>query len=174
MTRNLHVAVAAALLLGTAGFAQAADAPNDSQIVHIAHTAGMLDIEAAKLAIKKSKTKEVVDFAKDMVRDHEAVDKQAVELAKKLKVKAEDNATSKSLVKEENAKRAELEKLSGAAFDKAYMENEVAYHKQVDGALEKTLIPAAKNAELKDFLQTGLKMFQGHEKHAEQVAAALK
>ncbi|RUU52915.1 DUF4142 domain-containing protein, partial [Mesorhizobium sp. M7A.T.Ca.TU.009.01.1.1] len=84
-------ALAAMLLLGTAAFAQAADKPTDPQIAHIAYTAGVIDVEAAKLAIEKSKTKEVVDFANDMVRDHEAVNVQALDLVKKLKVTPEDN-----------------------------------------------------------------------------------
>ncbi|RUV37080.1 DUF4142 domain-containing protein, partial [Mesorhizobium sp. M7A.F.Ca.MR.228.00.0.0] len=83
-------ALAALLLLGTAPFAQAADKPTDPQIAHIAYTAGVIDVEAAKLAIEKSKTKEVVDFANDMVRDHEAVNVQALDLVKKLKVTPED------------------------------------------------------------------------------------
>ena len=70
--------------------------------------------------------------------------------------------------------RAELAKLDGAAFDKAYIANEVAYHKTVNGALQNTLIPSATNAELKDLLTTGLKIFQGHEQHAEHVAAEFK
>ena len=85
-----------------------------------------------------------------------------------------DNDTSKALVQQSQAKRAELTKLSGAAFDKAYAENEVAYHKTVNGALETTLIPSASNSELKDLLGTGLKIFQGHEQHAEHLAAELK
>ena len=60
------------------------------------------------------------------------------------------------------------------AFDKAYVANEVAYHKAVDSALATTLIPNASNGELKSLLQTGLKIFQGHEQHAEHVAASLK
>ena len=87
---------------------------------------------------------------------------------------AEDIPTSQALTKAAAAKRAELAKLSGAAFDKAYVDNEVAYHKTVDNALETTLIPSASNAELKSLLQTGLKIFQGHEQHAEHVDAALK
>ena len=83
-------------------------------------------------------------------------------------------ATSQALTKQAAAKRAELAKLNGAAFDKAYVDNEVAYHKTVNGALETTLIPSASNAELKSLLQTGLKIFQGHEQHAEHVDAALK
>jgi putative membrane protein len=93
---------------------------------------------------------------------------------KKLKVTPEDNDTSRALTKQAAEKRAELAKLDGAEFDKAYIANEVAYHKTVNGALETTLIPSASNPELKSLLQTGLKIFQGHEQHAEKVAAELK
>ena len=161
-------------VLAAPTFADAADKPTDPQIAHIAYTAGVIDIEAAKLAVSKSKTKAVVDFAKDMLRDHEAVNKQALDLVKKLKVTPEDNATSKALTKAAKAERAKLKKLKGAAFDKAYIDNEVAYHKQVDGALETLLIPSAQNAELKSLLETGLKIFQGHQMHAEHVADELK
>ena len=116
----------------------------------------------------------MIALAKDMERDHKAVNDQALALVKKLKVTPEDNDTSKTLTKQAADKRAELAKLSGEAFDKAYVDNEVAYHKTVNGALENTLIPSASNPELKDLLTTGLKIFQGHEQHAEHVAAALK
>jgi len=168
------VALAALLMLGAAPLAQAADKPTDPQIAHIAYTAGMIDVEAAKLAIEKSKTKEVVDFANDMVRDHEAVNVQALDLVKKLNVTPEDNPTSQALTKAATEERAKLAKLDGAAFDKAYVENEVAYHSQVNSALETLLIPSASNAELKGLLETGLKIFQGHQQHAEHVAGMLK
>jgi putative membrane protein len=116
----------------------------------------------------------VKQFAQDMVRDNEAVNKQALDLVKKLKVTPEDNDTSRALSKQAGDKLAELGKLKGADFDKAYIANEVAYHKTVNGALETQLIPSAGNAELKGLLQTGLKIFQGHEQHAEHVAADLK
>jgi putative membrane protein len=148
--------------------------PNDAQIAHIAYTADQIDINAAKLALQKSRNKEVRDFAENMVRDHTAVNDQALALVKKLNVTPQDNDTSKTLVKQADAKQAELNKLEGAAFDKAYAENEVAYHKAVDKALETVLIPNASNAELKDLLETGLKIFRGHEQHAEQVAQSLK
>jgi putative membrane protein len=109
-----------------------------------------------------------------MVRDHDAVNKQALSLVNKLKVTPEDNDTSRALSKEAAAKHAELAKLNGAAFDKAYIANEVAYHKTVNDALASTLIPSASNAELKSLLQTGLKIFQGHLQHAENIAAELK
>jgi putative membrane protein len=164
----------AALLLASGIASAQSPRPTDPQIAHIAYTAGQLDIAAAQLALQKSKNKDVVAFATDMERDHKAVDEQALALVKKLNVAPEDNDTSKALTKQAAEKRAELAKLSGAAFDKAYIDNEVAYHKTVNGALQSTLIPSAANAELKDLLTTGLKIFQGHEQHAEHVAAEFK
>ena len=169
MIARLTAGLATLCLLSAPVFAQGAAKPTDPQIAHIAYTAGQLDIEAAKQALEKSKNKEVRDFAQDMVRDHTEVSKQALALVTKLKVKPEDNDTSRALTKQAAAKRDELAKLNGAAFDKAYVANEVAYHKTVNGALESTLIPSANNAELKTLLQTGLKIFQGHQQHAEHV-----
>ena len=173
MLTKLTTAVAVACLLSGSALAQSAK-PSDPQIAHIAYTAGQLDVDAAKQALAKSKNKDVRSFAEDMLRDHEAVNKQALDLVKKLKVTPEDNDTSRALSKAAADKKAQLDKLNGAEFDKAYATNEVAYHKTVNGALESTLIPSASNAELKSLLQTGLKVFQGHQQHAEHVAAGLK
>ncbi|HEX7562768.1 MAG TPA: DUF4142 domain-containing protein [Bradyrhizobium sp.] len=170
---RLSAAIAVVSLLSGAAFAEGAK-PTDPQIAHIAYTAGVIDVAAAKQALAKTSNKDVKEFAENMVRDHEAVNKQALDLVKKLKVTPEDNDTSKSLSKNAAAKLDELAKLKGADFDKAYVANEVAYHKAVDSALETLLIPSASNAELKSLLQTGLKIFQGHEQHAEHVAAELK
>ena len=108
-----------------------------------------------------------------MVRDHKAVNEKALALVKKLNVKPEDNDTSRSLMQQAEAKKKELTALKGAAFDKAYAQNEVAYHQQVNGALQNTLIPNASNGELKDLLSTGLKIFQGHQQHAEHLVQGL-
>jgi putative membrane protein len=161
------------LTAGVAGAQQAAK-PTDPQIAHIAYTAGNIDIAAAQQALKKAKDKDVRSFAQDMIRDHKAVNDKALALLKKLKVTPDPNPTSQGLKMEADAKLAELSKLSGPAFDKAYAQNEVKYHQTVNGALQSTLIPSAQNPELKSLLETGLKIFQGHEQHAQQVAAKLK
>ena len=165
------IAGAAALAISAPG--QAA-APTDPQIAHIAYTAGNIDIDAAKQALKISKNKTVRDFAQQMVRDHQAVNAKALALVKKLHVTPEANATSTSLTKAADAERAKLSKMRGAAFDREYVNNEVAFHKTVNGALQSTLIPSAHNAELKSLLETGLTLFKEHQMHAEQVAAKLK
>ena len=175
---KISAALAAAMLLCSPALVSGANAQGakltDPQIAHIAYTAGTIDINAAKQAESKASNPEIKAFAQDMVRDHEAVNKQALDLVKKLNVTPQDNDTSKALSKQAADKLTELSKLSGAAYDKAYIDNEVAYHKTVNEALEKQLIPAASNPELKSLLQTGLKIFQGHQQHAEMVAAKMK
>ena len=86
----------------------------------------------------------------------------------------EANPTSASLQAGADATLKRLSHLSGRAFDRAYIDNEVAYHKTVNGALESTLIPSAKNGDLKSLLQTGLTLFREHQAHAEQIAKTLK
>lgn len=173
MLVKFSACLATLALLSTPVFAQGTK-PTDPQIAHIAYTAGHIDVVAAKQALKKSRNKEVRAFAQDMVRDHSEVNKEALALVKKLKVTPQDNPTSRALSKQAAAERGKLAKLKGAAFDKAYVANEIAFHKTVDNALETTLIPSANNGELKGLLQTGLKIFQGHEQHAEHVASDLK
>ena len=99
MIAKLTVGLAALCLLTGAAFAQGGAKPSDPQIAHIAYTAGQLDIDAAKQALAITKNKDVKAFADDMVRDHTAVNKQAIDLVTKLKVKPEDNDTSKALTK---------------------------------------------------------------------------
>jgi len=169
--KTLTLFATALLAVSTSAFAQA---PNDAQIASIVVTANQVDIDAGKLAASTSTDAEVKKFANLMVTDHTSVNKQAVALVTKLKVTPEDNDTSKTLSKQAADKLAELSKLKGAEYDKAYVANEVAYHKAVNSALETQLIPSATNAELKSLLQTGLKIFQGHQQHAEHVLASLK
>src|SRR2546421_9914365 len=117
--RTLFVALLAA---SGAAFAQA---PNDAQIAHIVVTANQVDIDAGKVAQKHAKSADVKAFAKQMITDHTAVNKQAVALAGKLKVKPEDNPTSKSLTSGGDANVKKLKGLKGDAFDKAYVDQEV-------------------------------------------------
>ena len=173
MAYRLAGFVAAAALAG-AGAAIAADGPTDPQIAHIAYTAGNIDVAAAKQALAKSHNKAVREFASEMVRDHEAVNAKALALVKELKVTPEDNSTSQALSKGAADEAKTLAALDGAAFDKAYVANEIAFHKTVNGALQSTLIPSADNAQLKSLLETGLTLFSEHQMHAEHLATELK
>ena len=175
--KSSSIVFASALFLAAGAFAQGTApgpaGPSDAQIAHIVVTANQVDIDAGKLAQSKGKSKDVKAFGKQMVIDHTGVNKQAVALVTKLKVKPEDNPTSQALKKggEDNLKN--LKALKGAAFDKAYIDHEVAYHEQVLDAIDKVLIPNAKNAELKDLIVKVRPAFVGHLEHAKKVQASL-
>ena len=170
--RSALFGTAALLSLGTP--ALAASGPTDPQIAHIAYTAGNIDIAAAKQALARSHNSAVRSFAQEMVRDHGAVNAKALALLKKLHVTPQANATSAGLSKQAQATLQRLRHLSGHAYDHAYVDNEIAYHKTVNGALESTLIPNAHDAELKALLETGLTLFREHQAHAEQIAKEIK
>jgi putative membrane protein len=153
--------------------AVSAQSINDAQIASIVVTANQVDIDAGKLAQTKGSNADVKAFGKQMVTDHTGVNKQATALVTKLKVTPEDNATSKSLKQggEDNLKN--LRSLKGAAFDKAYVDHEVAYHQAVLDAVDKTLIPNAKNEELKALLVKVRPAFVAHLEHAKHVQSTL-
>src|SRR3954453_17667623 len=146
-----------------------AQSPNDAQIASIVVTANQVDIDAGKLAATKGTDAEVKKFASLMVADHTGVNKQAVALVTKLKVTPQDNDTSKSLKAGGDKNLETLKGLKGAAFDKAYVDHEVAYPQAVLDAVDKTLIPSASNAELKALLEKVRPAFVAHLEHAKHI-----
>ena len=162
-----------AAVLACAPAAAWAQAPTDAQIAAIVVTANQVDIDAGKLAESQGSSAAVKSFGKQMVTDHTGVNKQASDLVKKLGVKPEENATSKSLKSGGDEHLKHLKGLKGAAFDKAYIDHEVVYHQQVLDALDKTLIPNAQNAELKALLTKVRPAFVAHMEHAKKVQASL-
>ena len=151
----------------------AQSAPNDAQIAMIAVVANTVDVDAGKLAAEKTGNKEVKAFAETMVRDHTAVNAKATALAKKLGVTPEESATSKSLKSDGDKMLAKLKGMSGADFDKAYVDNEVSYHEAVIGVVTNTLIPNTKNAELKSLLESAGPVFTSHLDHAKHLQKSL-
>ena len=145
----------------------------DANIAAIVLAANDADIANGNVAKDKTKNKEVRAFAVRMITDHNAVNKQASDLAKQLSLSPEDNDASKGLKASADSTREEIKKLDGAAFDKAYIDNEVAYHTAVIGMLDGTLIPGATNADLKTLLTTTRPAFQAHLEHAQKVQASL-
>jgi putative membrane protein len=145
----------------------------DPQIASIVVTANQVDIDAGKLAASKGTSPEVKKFGQQMVTDHTGVNKQATALVTRLKVTPEDNATSQGLKSGGDKNLATLKRLSGAAFDKAYIDNEVAYHQAVIDALDKTLIPNAQNADLKALLVKVRPAFVAHMEHAKMIQSSL-
>ena len=168
-TSRIALAAAASLFVVSA-YAQN---PSDPQIAGIVVTANSIDVEAGKLAKSRTKNKEVAKFAQQKITDHTAVNKQAGAHAKKLKVKPEDSDTSKSLKAGAADNIKNLKGLKGAAFDKAYVDHEVAYHQAVLDAVDKTLIPSAQNAELKALIVKVRPAFVAHLEHAKMVLGDL-
>jgi len=142
---------------------------SDPEIASVAVVANQIDVNYAKIAKVKSKNADVLKFAQTMSDDHTAVIKQAVALVTKLGVTPKDNAVSQKLLSDAEKTKKQLNSKSGKAFDKAYIDNEVAYHKAVINAVENLLIPQSQNAELKQLLQAVVPTLKAHLAHAEMV-----
>jgi putative membrane protein len=168
-----YVAWSGIIALASAANVGLAAGPTDPQIAAIVVTANQVDIDAGKLAVSKSHSKDVKEFAQLMITDHSGVNKSAVELVTKLHVTPESNPTSQSLQKGGDDNMDALKKLSGSAFDRAYVDHEVAYHQAVIDAVDTTLIPSAQNAELKALLVKVRPAFVAHLEHAKSLQGKL-
>jgi len=168
--KHAVIAVAGLLCYPSAAFAQSV---TDAQIASIVVTANQVDIDAGKIAEAHATKNEVKTFARLMITDHTGVNKSATDLVTRLKVTPQDNPTSQSLKSGGDKNIAHLKTLKGAAFDKAYIEHEVAYHQQVIDAIDKTLIPGAQNAELKALLVKVRPAFVAHLDHAKQLQSTV-
>lgn len=166
-------AITSAVLLGAGALAAYAQAPSDPQIVGIVQTANQIDINQAKLALKKTKDPQVKEFANQMISDHTNLEKSVRDLAKKLGVTQQPSDTSKQLKQQAAEETKKLSGLHGKAFDQEYVSHEVAYHQAVIDAAKNTLIPNAKNAELKSALEGAAPLLQGHLEHAQQLQKSL-
>jgi len=151
----------------------AAPTVTDPQIAAIVVAANQVDIDAGKLAQERGSDPRVKDFAQRMVTDHSGVNQAASDLVGKLGVTPEPSATSQKLTSDGEASRASLQGQSGAAFDRAYIANEVAYHQAVLDAIDQTLIPSAQNAELKALLEQTRPAVAAHLDHARQLQTSL-
>ena len=165
--------LAAAGLLVLSVASMSADGVNDAQIASIVVTANQVDIDAGQLAASRATSEEVKTFARLMVTDHSGVNKAATDLAAKLKVTPQNNPTSQSLKADGEKSLRHLKTLKGAAFDKAYVDHEVAYHQAVLDVVDKTLIPGASNAELKALLVKVRPAFVAHLEHAKHLQSTL-
>lgn len=146
---------------------------NDLEIAHVAYTADNIDIQYAHMALAISNNKAIHAFAKTMIRDHTAVNDQALALLKKLGAQPQDNFLSQTLQKNARTIIDDLSKLRGEAFDKRYAENELAYHKAVNELVEFSFIPNIENAEVKALFKAGLEIFKVHEGHADMMVKKL-
>ena len=154
--------------------AHAATITNDEQIAAVVMAANASEINAGKLAESKGNNTEVKQFAQKMVTDHSKMNESAAALAQKTNMKPEDNEISKSLKADSAETMKKLQGLSGAAFDKAYVDSQVNAHETVLNTFDSTLIPNAKNAELKDMLEKGRPQIAAHLQQAINIQKAVR
>jgi putative membrane protein len=148
-------------------------APTDAQIAAIVVAANQVDIDAGKYAKAHATTKAVKDFAQEMVVDHSAVNASATALVTKLKLTPESNPTSENLIAGGVKNVDNLKTLKGAPLNHAYVDNEVTYHQAVLDAMDQTLIPNAKNEELKALLVKVRPQFAAHLAHAKAMQTTM-
>lgn len=166
-------ATAAAPAAEAAAPAPAASAVTDPQIAAIVVAANDVDIRAGELARERATSAGVKAFAERMVTDHTGVNKAASDLVGRLGVTPEPSATSQKLTSDGEQARTALQGQTGAAFDKAYVDGEVAYHQALLDAIDQTLIPGAQNAELKALLEQTRPAVVAHLDHARQLQGTL-
>ena len=162
----------AALFLAGAVQAQAPDL-SDPEVAHVAVTANSIDIDLAKFAQTRTRNAAVRQFAATMIADHSAVNAQAAALAGRLGVTPADNKVSQSLLEGASAARAGLDPLRGAAFDRTYIDREIAYHQAVLDAIDGLLVPTTSNADLKQLLVDVRPAIAAHLEHAKTLRGQL-
>lgn len=134
---------------------------DDPTIVAIFDAANTADIETGKLAADRGESKEVRDFGAMLVRDHTAVRQLGRDLAAKLHVTPTPPADDQG-AKDHAAAMKNLRALHGAAFDHAFLQHEVAFHKAVIDAVNSTLLPAIQNSEVKALVVKVAPAFHAH------------
>lgn len=175
LRKKLPVLALSVLLAHSTAYAKESPAQlDDLEIAHVAYTADNIDIRYANLALALSDDPKVREFAQTMIRDHTAVNEQALALLQKLGAQPQDNFLSKSLEQDADRLVDEMSQLRGRAFDEKYSQNELAYHKAVNNLVENSFIPNIENAEVKALFEAGLKIFKTHENHAEMVVQSIK
>lgn len=147
---------------------------NDLQIASIAVTANQVDIEYAEIAEEKASNDMVVGFAETMIRDHSAVVDKAVALVEELGVTPDhENKLTQKLRNMADETKSDLRSKNGEEFDKAYMENEVAYHETVIEVVRDVLIPQTENEQLKELLEGVLPSLEAHYERAKTINGEL-
>jgi putative membrane protein len=178
----MHSRTIVAALAAFSGFVVAAlpshasaqsPALDDATIIAIFDAANAADIETGQLAVERGQSKEVRDFGAMLVRDHQSVRQLGRDLAAKLHV-TPTPPKDDSAAKAHAEALARLRSLSGAAFDRAFLEHEAAFHKGVIDAVKTTLLPAIKNAEVKALVEQVAPAFEAHMRAAQDLEKQLR
>lgn len=141
---------------------------SDANVVAYLTSANTIDIEGGESAAKKATDPEVKAFAQRMVKEHSAALKQVEALAKKLNITAPGRGDD-DLIEDHNEAVTDLAgKEKGEEFDEAYIEHEIALHKDIIDDLEDAL-EDTKNADLRAAIEATLPTLKAHLKAAEEI-----
>ena len=162
-----------ALLIGCASTQADSSKLSDANIAAIVVGANKIDISAGEIALARSGNAKVKEFAQTMITDHNAVLNSAVELVTRLGVTPVNNDLVATLAAQSVEHEANLMNLSGEAFDKSYIDHEVAYHQAVIDVIENQLIPAAQNQALKETLISVVPAFKAHLEHSQMIQKSM-
>jgi len=144
---------------------------NDATISAMVLASNYTDISYAQLVPARALRQDVREFSRRMLTDHTTVNQLVRDLLAKLDIGPVDNIASLDMRDESSENRDILRELSGAAFDSAYVENEVRYHQKFLASLDDIMIPRARNAELRTLLSNVRPAVAAHLAHAEQLRA---
>ncbi len=171
---RLRILIIPILLFGVSGALAQTTVLKDSWIAHLVNTARDNDIATADMALSKATSDAIKSLAQQIKRDHSNEKAAELDSLKQMDLKPEDNELSQSLSEVGAEQSKELAALTGPAFDKAYLQNEIAYDVFVIGVLEVTALPSIKNPTLKRLVEARLETFKAHKKAAEAVSSNLK
>lgn len=143
--------------------------PTEAEILHVVMTVNNSEIEAAQLAKARSTDQEVISLANHIIKDHTAVNNRAMALAKRMNLEPDSNEISKSLQAGSATTMASLRNSQGEQFDQGYTEQQVKMHETVLRTIDNTLMPNAKNEELKALLRTSRTSVAAHLDHAKEL-----
>ncbi len=137
---------------------------SDQKFMKEAAQGGAAEVELGQLAQQKAESPDVKAFGQRMVDDHTKANDQLKQLASEKGVTLPSQPDAK-----DNAEKARLEKMSGAQFDKSYMNYMVADHKKDVADFQKEA-SHANDPDVKNFAQTTLPTLQSHLQQAESIA----
>lgn len=171
LSRTLSCVVGAALTV--LWMSAAAAPPSDAQILAIYIQVNGFDIDTALLGRSQADSASVRELAQHVAADHLGVRRSVYEIAAQCNV-------SPALPAERNAAAIEHDKvlekligLTGAAFDRAYLEHEVAFHRAAIEAVRSQLLPATRCPQLQAHFKAVMPALEHHLRQTEELAAGL-
>lgn len=128
---------------------------------------GIMEVEAAKVAAKNANSAAVKDFAAKMLADHTKANAELKALAVNKKV-----ITPDALPADEQIHLDEMKKMTGAAFDKHYMDMMVTDHEKTVALFKQGTENRDQN--IKEWATITLKVIESHNEMAKKIAAGLQ